>query len=150
MPAFPDAPEFNEGEPVSAGKLNQIVQMVLAALPAGAGMFRTGSFVAHRRINAGIDIIQVAVTADVPAATWDPAANNGAGELTNMRGDSPILTSGSGPDKYSFQKTVTTGWVNGMTTGVTIPAGKWRVGYVVDDVLIQVDCVDNALPTNYQ
>lgn len=147
MPNDPAPVVFEKGQVLRADQLNMIVEMVIARSPMMPGMMRNGAFCVQRPVPGGASVIPVAVIANVPAATWDKTANSGKGDLTQATGSSPLLTAGSGPGKFTYDPNVKIDWINMLATSVTIGSNKFRVGYVVDGYLLQVDCteLDRAL-----
>lgn len=157
MPGPKDTiPDFVKGANLTADQLNVVVSKVRALMGAGPGQFTNTSFTANRRVDTGADLTEVAIYNKpddqgnptsgpaIKAATWDKEK----AERINTQCEFPRWgqnASGNG----TFTKDDTFAFELDYFSDVTVTAGMFRVGLVLDGILFSVDCTEKDMPTNF-
>jgi hypothetical protein len=136
-PVADSIPVFKKGDALTHGQLNAIAEPARRTV-LQPGSFQSANFNVQRRMGAfrGASLIEVALTEPVPAATWDAET----AVRTQQNITAPIF------ENDTFDPANTTSFTNGLATAAAIAAGKFRIGYVLDERLIVVDCAELDLP----
>lgn len=148
--------DFNAGDPVSASQLNKIVEAVRALMPVHHGVFKNGAITVTHPIDTNAELVEVAIYNKpddqgnptsgpaIKAATWDKEK----AERINTQCEFPRWgqnASGNG----TFTKDDTFAFELDYFSDVTVTAGMFRVGLVLDGILFSVDCTEKDMPTNF-
>lgn len=136
-------PNFTQGQQLNADQLQQVVDAVRALIPGGPGQFVSGAFTVQRPVNAPISVYDVAITESIAAATWDKTTKKR--KATSV--ESPLWTQATDGTTDTFATALKVKYVSKFATAITVSAGKFRIGLVIDDVLFNVDCTELDMPS---
>lgn len=148
MPGPADnVPTFKAGDPLSAGKLNQLGDGVRHSLTPGS--MRTGAYHVQKRTRIAEDVRvqEVAIIADIEVSAWSAITK----KKTRVVVTSPVFhphVDGDDTDTIDPETTIT--YTSNLKVVVNVTPGKFKRGIVIGGKLIQVQCDEEELPEDWE